>query len=257
MLSRSAVRILQYRYLFSGITVLVSRDSLDLPNEALVRRCLDNQLASDWFCEPALDYTTLMLEDDAPELSGYRWIPLREYFAGGKPDVPRATRAMSLLKWRRNTRFCGTCGGALHDSTEETARKCILCGRIVFPTIEPAVIVLVRREGELLLARHAQRNTNVFTCLAGFVEQGETIEQCVVREIREETGIEIKNLRYVGSQSWPFPDQLMLAFKADWASGEPTPDKTEIAELRWFKQDALPSIPPRGSVAYRLIMDKE
>jgi NAD+ diphosphatase len=93
----------------------------------------------------------------------------------------------------------------------------------------------------------------VYTCIAGFVEQGETLEACVAREIREETSIEVKNIRYVGSQSWPFPDQLMLAFKAEWASGTPTPDHDELDDLQWFTRDSLPDIPPPGSVAHRLI----
>jgi NAD+ diphosphatase len=94
---------------------------------------------------------------------------------------------------------------------------------------------------------------NVYTCIAGFVEAGETLEQCVVREIWEEAAIEVHNIRFVASQSWPFPDQLMVAFACDWLSGEPTPDGKEIADLRWFTRDALPAIPPKGSVSHRLI----
>jgi NAD+ diphosphatase len=95
---------------------------------------------------------------------------------------------------------------------------------------------------------------DVYTCIAGFVEAGETLEQCVAREIREEASIEVHNIRYAASQSWPFPDQLMVAFTCDWLSGDPTPDGKEISDLRWFARDELPAIPPKGSVAYRLIM---
>ena len=115
------------------------------------------------------------------------------------------------------------------------------------------MIVLVEKGDSILLARHKQRNTDMFTCLAGYVEHGENLEQCVAREVLEEAGITITNIRYMGSQSWPFPDQLMVAFKADWQSGDLHPDDGEINELRWFKRDQLPVIPGKGSVAYNLI----
>jgi NAD+ diphosphatase len=253
MIGKNGVSILNYRYIFSDTDILLEKSTDQLPDESVVKKCFEYQLAFDWFCEPQLDYTTLLLESDAPEPAGCRWIPLRSYFAMGSADVPLAARAMSLLRWRQTTRFCPTCGGALHDSTEETARKCIMCGRILFPSMEPAIIVLISKDDRLLLARHAHRNTTVYTCIAGFVEQGETLEACVAREIREETAIEVKNIRYVGSQSWPFPDQLMLAFKAEWASGIPTPDHNELDDVQWWTRDNLPDIPPPGSVAYRLI----
>jgi NAD+ diphosphatase len=233
--------------------LLLHKTTGSLPDEQLIRQCLDYQLASDWFCEPQRNYTALMLKDNTPEPSGYCWTPLRAYFAGGKPDIPLASRALGLLRWRRSTRFCPSCGGALQDAVEETARKCIVCGRTMFPAIEPAIIVLISKGDTFLLARHANRDTTVYTCIAGFVEQGETLEECVAREIREEAGIEVKNIRYAESQSWPFPDQLMLAFKADWASGIPTPDGKEINDLQWFSRDNLPDIPPPGSVSNRLI----
>jgi NAD+ diphosphatase len=244
---------LENRFVFSGNFLLVQKERVELPDEETVKKCLDYQLALDWFSEPDLDYTALILEEDAPEPAGYRWFPIREFFVAQRSLVSLVSRARSLLNWRRNTRFCGSCGGALHDSSEETARKCILCGKIVFPSIEPAIIVLIEKKGSYLLARHAYRNTTVFTCLAGFVEQGETIEEAVHREVKEEAGIAIQNLRYVGSQSWPFPNQLMLAFRADWKAGEPRADRKELLDIKWFPKDKLPEIPPQGSVAWRLI----
>jgi NAD+ diphosphatase len=256
MKSGKAVSILDNRYIFNDNLILLKDDSDTLPEEPVDKKYLEYQLASDWFCEPQLNYTALMLENGTPEPQGYRWLPLRGYFAAGRNDAPLAARAMGLLRWRRSAWFCPACGGALHDAAEETARKCIVCGRTIFPAIEPAVIVLIEKNGKLLLAKHANRNTNVYTCLAGFVEQGETIEDTVRREVREEAGIEIDNVRYVGSQSWPFPNQLMLAFRAEWKSGNPEPDKKELDDLKWFTRDDLPQIPPPGSVAWRLIMDK-
>jgi NAD+ diphosphatase len=256
--------ILEHKFVFSGTNVLVRDGGFDLPGEDVVKKCLEFQLALDWFSEPEWRYTALNLESDAPRPAGCRWVPIREFFASGNSSgddgrraVVRITaRARSLLNWRRAARYCGSCGGAMHDSTEETARKCIVCGRISFPAIEPAIIVLVEKDGKILLAKHANRNTGAYTCIAGFVEQGESIEDTVRREVREETGIEIQNARYMGSQSWPFPNQLMLGFRAEWKSGEPRPDKKEIEDIQWFSPDNLPQIPPKGSIAWNLIMNE-
>jgi NAD+ diphosphatase len=248
--------VLDRRYVFSGNLMLVQGAGYAHPAEALVRQYL--QPALDWFSEPAQRGIALLLENDAPAPPDCRWIPIREYMAAGMSDVGAAARARALLNWRKAARFCGSCGGELRDSAEETARVCVSCGRIIFPAIEPAIIALVQKDGKLLLARHTARptyrNTDVYTCIAGFVEQGESIEEAAAREIREEAGIEIQNLRYAGSQSWPFPNQLMLGFKAEWKSGELRPDKKELEDIRWFSRDSLPPIPPPGSIAWRLIM---
>jgi len=122
-----------------------------------------------------------------------------------------------------------------------------------YPRIAPAVIVLVRRGAEALLARGARFPLPFFSTLAGFVEIGETLEQTVAREIREEVGIEVADIRYFGSQPWPFPHSLMVGFHAEWAGGELRLQETEIVEAQWFRADALPPIPPRLSIARRLI----
>ena len=123
-----------------------------------------------------------------------------------------------------------------------------------FPRIEPAVIVLVSRGDEILLVKNQNRSKNFYSCVAGFVEMGESLEHAVEREVMEETGISIKNLRYVGSQSWTFPDQLMLAFTADYAGGEIKLQEEELSDGGWFNRSSLPEIPKPGSVAYNLIM---
>jgi NAD+ diphosphatase len=139
------------------------------------------------------------------------------------------------------------------EGYETGARRCPACSRIYYPKVSPAVIVLVRRAGKILLAHNAAFPAGRFGLIAGFVEAGESIEETVRRELREEAQIEVGDLRYVASQPWPFPDSLMLAFEAEWASGEGRPDGVEITELRWCGPDELPSIPPPGSVARRLI----
>lgn len=244
-------------FIFSENRLLVKNTNLiELPSEDILQSCLEFQFARDWFSEASHGYTAMMLETDSPTPAGCKWIKLRSLFAvkQGTELASHAARAMALLNWRSSTRFCGRCGGPMQDDKYETARKCMLCGNIVFPIIAPAMIVLIQKDDTILLARHAQHNSDIYTCLAGYIEHGESAEEAVSREVREETGIEIQNIRYITSQSWPFPDQLMFAFKADWKSGEITPDNTEIDEAMWFSRNKLPAIPKPGSVAYRLIM---
>ncbi|MBQ9630290.1 MAG: NAD(+) diphosphatase, partial [Treponema sp.] len=141
----------------------------------------------------------------------------------------------------------------LIDDKNLVARNCSSCKAQYFPRIEPCVIVLISKGDKILLARHKERNQNIYTCIAGFIELGESIEQAVLREIREELGIEIQNLRYVGSQGWPFPDQLMLAFRAEYKSGKIKVQEDELYEARWFLKSELPPFAKRGSIGYKLI----
>lgn len=165
-----------------------------------------------------------------------------------------AGRAVQLVEWVRTHRFCGRCGRPTGQAPGERARRCPSCGLLAFPRLAPAVIVLVERDdGRALLARNVRFPPDMYSCLAGFVEPGETLEQTVVREVREEVGVEVHDLRYMASQPWPFPHSLMLGFNARWKSGELAVDGKEIEEARWFARDELPGIPPRMSIARRLI----
>jgi NAD+ diphosphatase len=141
----------------------------------------------------------------------------------------------------------------LRDDEKQMARVCPECGNMIFPRIDPCIIVLVYRDGKILLAKHVQRNQDIFACIAGFVEAGETVENAVEREIWEETHLRVTNVRYFGSQSWPFPAQLMLAFTADYAGGDIQLQADEIADARWFDPNDCPASPQPGSIAYRLI----
>lgn len=242
-------------FIFRGSEVLVSTDEFHrLPDSSVHYKFLEHQLATDWFTETNLNYAALLLETGAPAPNGWKWVSFRELFAQNHPLANSLARGLAILNWRKKARFCGKCGNQLHDSTDETAKVCLSCGSVYYPSIAPAMIVLVQKEDKILLARHKQRNTDVFTCLAGYVEAGESVEECVAREVREEAGIEITNIRYAGSQSWPYPDQIMLGYYADWKSGKLVPEANEISELKWFSKNDLPSIPQPGSMAYRLIM---
>ena len=191
--------------------------------------------------------------DDLP--SQYRTMMIRQYmFEREESMVRKVCRAKALIEWRRNTKYCGRCGNKLVEHAILTACECPACKNLIFPRIEPCIIVLVKKEDKMLLLKHVQRNSDVYACLAGFVEAGETAEQAVVREIKEETGLTVKNIKYFGSQSWPFPSQFMLAFTAEYASGDIVLQEDEIAEAKWFDRLELPSVPPPGSIAYQLIM---
>jgi len=175
------------------------------------------------------------------------------YGLAGAEAFALAGRASELLDWQRNHRFCGHCGTPTVKKSDEFAMVCPACGLLAYPRISPAVMVLVGRGDELLLARSPHFRPGMFSALAGFVEAGETVEQCAVREVREEVGIEIAGLRYFRSQPWPFPNSLMIAFFADYAGGEITPDPSEIEAAGWFPRNALPPLPDQASIARHLI----
>ena len=164
-----------------------------------------------------------------------------------------AGRANQLLHWNLTHRYCGKCGQKTEDKPDERAKKCPRCQHVNHPRLSPAVIVAILNGNRILLARNRKFKAPFFSVLAGFVEPGESLEECVKREIKEEVGITVKNVRYFGSQPWPFPDSLMIAFVSDYAEGEIVVDGSEIIEAGWFSKDELPQIPPKISIARQLI----
>jgi len=184
--------------------------------------------------------------------------PLRSLF-DRLPDGPLAVagRATQVLEFDRTHRFCGACASPTVLSDAGRARRCPRCEAVAYPRIAPAMMVLVTREGaggrELLLARGTRFTSPIYSALAGFVEPSESLEECVHREVREEVGVRVRGLRYFGSQSWPFPHSLMVAFLAEHAGGEIVCDPEEIGEAGWYPIDRLPPLPHRLSVARRLI----
>jgi len=164
-----------------------------------------------------------------------------------------AGRAFQIVNWNRMHRFCGRCGQATETQPHELAKKCTACGAIFYPRISPAVIVAVKREDKILLAHNVNFRPNWYSIIAGFVEPGETFEDCVRRELWEEVRIQVKNIRYFGSQPWPFPDSLMVGFTAEYESGEITVDGVEIEEAGWYRADEMPPHPATTSISGRLI----
>ena len=194
------------------------------------------------------------LADDAGDIEGWRYAGLRSlFFAIPEPIVAIAARAFQVIEWDRTHRFCGRCGTPTRAKAGERAKECGNCGYVAYPRVSPAMMTLVTRGRELLLARSHRFPQGMYSALAGFVEAGETIEDCIVREVREEVGVEVKDLRYFASQSWSFPHSLMIAFTAEYAGGEIRCDDSEIAEALWFDAAALPPRPPSLSIARRLI----
>lgn len=189
-----------------------------------------------------------------PPAAGAEAVGLRAFF----DLVPAETFALAglgrqLLNWRLTHRFCGACGQPLVRHATERAMHCAACGLMAFPRVNPVVITLVSRGDRILLAHKAGGQFAFWSVVAGFVEANETLEHAVEREIAEEVGLRVKNIRYLSSQAWPFPNNLMLGFAADYESGEVRPDGVEIDEAGWFGRDDLPPLPTRFSIARRMI----
>ena len=189
---------------------------------------------------------------DAP--AGWAWLNLRVLFGSlDEPLFALAGRALQLIEWDRTHQFCGRCGARTEASREERVRICPACKLAAYPRVAPAVMALVKREKQILLARGRHFPPGMYSALAGFVEPGESLEQCLAREVAEEVGVQISNTRYFASQSWPFPHSLMIAFVCDWVSGDIKPQDEEIEEANWFEVLQLPKLPSKISIARRLI----
>ena len=195
------------------------------------------------------------LTEDAVEPEGYHFQSLRSLLLSIDADsFSLAATASQVLEWAKSHRFCSRCGTPTQPHPRgERARVCPACAYHQYPRIHPCVIVAITKGDTILLARAQRFVRPMYSLLAGFVEVGETLEHAVMREVAEESGIQVKNLRYFGSQSWPFPNNLMLAFQAEWASGEIVIQEEEIMDAQFFRFDALPEIPPSGSIASQVI----
>lgn len=196
----------------------------------------------------------LLIMAEKIELSGYEFAPLRRLL--GKVDnelFALAGRACQIAYFISTHNYCSHCGQPLKEVQDELAVYCELCDYRTYPRISPCMIVAVYRGNQVLLARGARHPEGLYSVLAGFVESGESLEQCVHREVFEETGVRVKNLRYITSQSWPFPHSLMAGFIAEYAGGELVLDQDELLEGGWFAFDDLPTTPPAGTIAAQLI----
>jgi len=195
------------------------------------------------------------VDDAHPLPDGWATLGLRDLFGMVDDTVAALSgRAFQIIDWERNHQFCSRCGTPMRARTDERARACPTCRFTSYPPVSPAVMVLITRGRELLLARKSVWQPGRYSAIAGFVEPGEMLEDTVARETREEVGVEVGALRYFGSQPWPFPHSLMVAFTAEYAGGELRPDGVEIEEAAWFDAEALPRLPPSVSISRRLIV---
>jgi NAD+ diphosphatase len=193
---------------------------------------------------------------DARPPEGMVFEDLRGLFYRVDEDFFRmAGRARQIVGWHATYRFCGRCGGKTEPAPGELAMRCTRCRMMHYPRLSPAAIVLVRRGDRILLAHSPGFPQGLYSVLAGFVEPGESIEEAVVREVREEVGIEVTNVRYFGSQPWPFSNSLMIGFTADYTGGDLTLEPGEIEDAGWYTADDLPRLPPRVSIARTMIDD--
>lgn len=219
------------------------------------------QIPTSHFQHGAYRFVSLSLDDATTEqlarVLRFERIPVRQMLTLVSQEAARfLLKAHAHSHWAEVSRYCGACGSPLatgHAHGDPSGKYCPVCKRFFFPKISPAVIVLIHKGDSILLAHNRKFTAGRFGLIAGFVEMGETLEETVHREVMEEAGIEIQNLRYIKSQPWPFPDSLMLAFEADYKSGTAQPDGLEIDQLGWFTRQTIPEIPPKGSVARFLI----
>jgi len=192
--------------------------------------------------------------DDAEPPFGYEFHNLRALGSVIDEELfMLAGRASQILYWDKLSRYCGRCGAPTRMKEDERAKKCDACGNVIYPRISPAIIIAIIKDDQILLAHNKNFRPGLYSVLAGFMEPGEEFEDTALREVCEEVNIKIKNIRYFGSQSWPFPDSLMVGFLAEYESGEIVVDGHEIEHADWFYRDHLPEIPNTVSISGRLI----
>lgn len=242
----------------SELLVVRQGDAISIPSRAQLEALhLDVGLETYLGELDGSDLIALELSERAEEFpTGWELAGLRSIYGAVDDQLfALAGRAVQLLEWRRNHLFCGRCGSPTELMEGDRSTRCPVCGLHNYPRLSPAVIMTVERGDEILLAHGVNFQDGVYSCVAGFVEPGESLEEAVAREVLEETGIVVADVRYFGSQPWPFPNSLMIGFNAQYASGEIVLEDAEIGDAKWFTRDDLPILPGKISIARRLIDD--
>lgn len=243
-------------FIFNAGKLLVREGDFALPDESLLAACGADPVRMQpvgtfggRYCQAT------WTEDDQAPPQGYEWRGLRSLFGVvDEETLAVAGRAAQIAEWARTHRFCGACASPMERVAGERCFKCTKCRMMAYPRISPAMMVLIRKGDSYLMAMHTQSPSKRFTPLAGFLEAGESIEEAVHREVFEEVGLRVHNLKYFSSQSWPFPHSLMIAFTADYLDGEIRIDPNELSEARWFgPNDEWPERVPHMSVSSVLV----
>ena len=185
----------------------------------------------------------------------YQLLPLRGLILARPDWAQLLSRAKSLLNWKKNNRFCGRCGNKLVFHNVETKLICNNCNFTQYPSVSPCIIVLIENGDRCVLARKESFPQGMFSAVAGFIDPGESAEDALIREVKEEVNLEVHNIRYFNSQMWPFPSQLMIGYRADYLQGEIIPDGEEIVQAAWFSPDNMPDLPPKNTISRALIDD--
>lgn len=242
-------------FIFRGNEILLHDSGPFLPEMNICPFMgLDAQALQPVWLDGDDEQRTCHVDDMAEAPPGYEFRKLRAVLPMLGDLGPVASRAFQVSEWVRTHRYCGVCATPMYQSDKELCFHCPACRFSAYPRISPAMMVLIKKNDSILLARHHQYGTGRYTALAGFVEAGENIEDAIHREVYEEVGLYVNDLRYFGSQSWPFPHSLMIAYTVEYESGELRIQQDEIADARWFGPgDPLPDIPRSESVAGRLI----
>ncbi len=192
--------------------------------------------------------------NDCPDVIDHHWQNHRALVSLLTPVQYEVTaRALQIINWDKDHQFCGRCGSGTSAHSHEMAKQCEPCDLLFYPRLSPCIITVVTKGDQILLAHNPAFPARFFSALAGFIEAGESIESALRREVMEEVGIEVGNIEYFGSQSWPFPGQLMIGFIAEYKSGEISVDGIEIEEANWYRYDQLPKVPPNAFIAGQLI----
>ncbi|EGW41713.1 NUDIX domain protein [Desulfosporosinus sp. OT] len=245
-----------YWLLFKGNEILLLNNKVQLTLQEIDLFRLRKKLVGSQYLDQldGRSFYVAELSSDTVATEGMSFYDLRRLLGQIPEDLFfLAGKAYQILHWDRTHQYCSQCGVRTENKMDERAKICPSCSFVNYPRISPAIIVAITRGREILLAKGSCFQGGFYSVLAGFVELGETFEDCVQREVEEEVGLKVKNIRYFGSQPWPFPDSLMVGFTAEYASGDITIDKKEILDAGWFTVEQLPKIPGIGSIARQLI----
>lgn len=237
-------------FIFSKDSLLISEQSQELPSDPNFE--LQRTLYLGTLRGTHIFTGEIAEENNIP--SGWKWSYLKSLYSTLTEEIfAIAGRALQLIYWDRTTQFCGHCGHPTCHRQHERCRECKTCKQLFYPKLTPVIMVLLKKEEKILLARSPHFPGKSYGVLAGFVDPGETLEQCIAREVYEEVGIKVKNIQYFQSQPWPFSQSLIIGFTCDWLEGEIQIDPAEIEAAGWFDTTNIPELPPKLSLAYILI----